>query len=113
MGVTSDGKMPWYDVTKVFDIFKYCAQCNAAALAGYSDWRVPNQNEYGSLFIQEQPNGHPDSTAFPGWFNSDYFWSSTTLPYYTTYAMFVLFNDGGVYTSDKTTTYFVSLVRLV
>ena len=80
MGAASDGKLPWYDATKIYDIFKYVIAANAASLGGYTDWRIPNDLELKSLCHMEQPNAAPDPTAFPSWPLSDYFWSSTTLP---------------------------------
>ena len=61
MGPASDGKMPW--TGQLYDIFQYCAACNAASLGGYTDWRVPNDFETVSILIINNVDG----TAFPGW----------------------------------------------
>ena len=109
MGAASDGKMPW--TGKLYDIFQWCAAANAASLGGYSDWREPNDMELAGLRNMETPNALPDSTAFPGWSIADYYWSSTTRPNSTSYAMLVHFASGSVYFYTKSTTYFASLVR--
>ena len=109
VGPGSDGKMPWTGAAD--DIFRYAAAANVAELGGYDDWRIPNDLELKNLCNMEAPNALPDSTAFPGWSNADYYWSSTTLPNHTSYAMLVDFVSGYVGSTTKTTTYFASLVR--
>ena len=42
VGPASDGKIPWTTKGSVEGIFTYVAAANAATLAGYSDWRIPN-----------------------------------------------------------------------
>ncbi len=60
-------------------IFSYVAAMNAAALAGYSDWRVPNIYDLSSLQKWEQPSSLPDSTYFTS-FPQAFIWSSTRRP---------------------------------
>ena len=75
MGTGGTGGMPWTGVP--YDIFAYCAAANAASLAGYTDWRVPNIEESLNLRIFEAPAVSVDSTAFPSGLNG---WCSTTVP---------------------------------
>lgn len=91
--------------------FSYAAAANAAALGGYSDWVVPMDLELKALCDMEQPNAVPDATAFPSWSTADYFWSSSTQPNSTTYALIVHFGHGAVYGNDKATAYFSCFVR--
>ena len=109
LGPGSDGKMAWTDAAD--DIFQYAAAANVAELGGYDDWRIPNDLELKNLCNMEAPNALPDSTAFPGWSAATYYWSSTTRPSSTSYAMCVGFYCGGVYPDTKAPTYFASLVR--
>ena len=111
VGPGSDGKLPWTTNGNGEGTFTYTEAANAAKLAGYSDWRIPYDLELANLRDMEQPTAAPDATAFPGWPTSDYFWSSTTLPYNADYAMFVGCNYGIVYRDAKTSNYFVALVR--
>lgn len=84
-------------------------------LCGYSDWRLPNQNELLSLFNYSAPNRNQAA-----WLNgtetfsdvqSSFYWSST--PYAGTLgAWFVDMNLGNnLYQSDLSTPYFVLPVR--
>jgi hypothetical protein len=63
-------------------IFAYAAACNAARLAGYDDWRVPNMREYYSILDWGGVNCAPNGVAFPGWPSgtSVYLWASSTYP---------------------------------
>jgi hypothetical protein len=113
-GVLGTGLMPWTGTS--YDIFAFCAAANAALLGGYSDWRIPNIFELYSLSTCEQPNGAPNTTAFPGWPNSIsvFIWSSTTDPYvgYTTAALALISGDAGIARqSIKTNNWYCALVR--
>ena len=111
MGAASGGKLPWYDATKLYNIFAYCVAANAASLGGYTDWRIPNDLELKCLCDMEAPNALPDAAAFPSWPTSDYIWSATTIPINVSYGMIVHFNNGNVYYTSKTTAYFTALLR--
>jgi hypothetical protein len=94
-------------------MFGYIAACNAAALAGYTDWRAPYDIELGNIrkMNEAQGNAAPDSAAFPSWPTDDYIWSATTNPNSTSYAMIVIFNTGYVLSNLKTTAYYVAPLR--
>ncbi len=92
-------------------VFGYAAAAKQVALGGYTDWVVPCDLELKALCRMEAPNAAPDPTAFPSWSQADYFWSSSTLPYGATNAMFVYFTYGNVYLNGKATSYYGSLAR--
>lgn len=109
VGAASDGKIPWTTAAGE-GIFAYADAANAATLAGYTDWRIPNDLELLALRRMEATSAIPDSTAFPAWtFTS--IWSSTTAPNNTANAMAVLFSSGNNSSTVKTTTNFAILVR--
>jgi hypothetical protein len=111
LGPGTDGKLPWTTNGSGEGIFAFVAAANAALLGGYSDWRIPNLFELQSLLILEQPTAPPNPTAFPGWPVTNYFWTSTTLPYNTTRAITLYFAGGNVDGVAKTTNYLTALVR--
>ena len=92
-------------------IFGYVAAANAVSLGGYTDWRVPSDIGLRLLSDMQAPTALPNATAFPSWSSADYYWSATTLPDSTTYAVIVSFAYGVVYYSVKTGVYFLALVR--
>jgi len=85
---------------------------NGLTLCGYSDWRLPNVNEFESLVNAEQSN-----TA--AWLNTQgfsnvqqsYYWSSTTCAFDTNRAWTVLTQNGYVRGLLKTGSYYVLPVR--
>lgn len=83
VGPTSNGLLPWTVNVNGEGIFEYAAAANAALLAGYSDWRVPNTNELGGLAKYDiaQNGAMPDNTAFPTVNPTWVIWTSTTFPY--------------------------------
>lgn len=85
LGPNSNGTLPWTTNANGEGIFDYCAAANAASLAGYTDWRIPNRAELYSLAITAAASGSMDGTAFPSM--SGYIWSSTTRPNSTGYAL--------------------------
>lgn len=67
-GVSGLGGLLWDDSAGAGeDIFAYCDAANAAALASYTDWRVPNFDELNSLIVREGALHRGNSTAFPTW----------------------------------------------
>lgn len=114
VGPASDGKLPWTTTgvgATAEGVFAYAAAANAAALGGYTDWRVPNIYELLSIADHEAPNTAPDASAFPSWPVSDYFWSATTRPNATTNALMFHYASGFSAAAVKTSNYFTALVR--
>lgn len=113
VGPASDGKLPWTTTGSggtAEGIFTYCAAANAAGLAGYSDWRIPNALELINIADFEAVAGLPDSTAFPSWPITA--WSSTTQPNATTSALYVAFNPASIVSAQaKTGNFAAPLVR--
>ena len=111
IGPGSDGKLPWTTNGNGEGAFTFVAAANVAKLGGYSDWRIPNSFELFSLPDMEVPTGAPNATAFPSWPTSDYLWTSTQSPLYSTYTMEVYFIDGSIAEDLKTNNRFIALVR--
>jgi hypothetical protein len=59
----------------------YCENLTLPA-GGYSDWRLPNRNELQTIVDYSRYNPAINITFFPDTVAS-YYWSSTTLAYYT------------------------------
>ncbi len=111
LGPADDGRMPWTTDGSGHGIFAFAAAANAANLASYDDWRIPNAFELASLLKIEIPSAVPDATAFPGWPTTDYVWASTTQGNYEPNAFHIEFVGGNIGYADKTGTDFVALVR--
>ncbi len=110
VGPASDGKLPWTTAAGE-GIFDYCAAANAAALAGYNDWRIPNIYELYSIADHEAPSAAPDAGAFPAWPVSAYHWCSTTRPDAVANALVFSFVNANASNAVKTSNYFTALVR--
>lgn len=85
--------------------------CQGYSLAGYSDWRLPNLREMGTLIDYREynpalPSGHP-FTGVQWW----YYWSSTTFADDTAYAWIVYLGAGGGNVDNKVIEYYVWPVR--
>lgn len=114
VGASSNGLLAWTTTgsgATAQGIFAYCAAANAAGLAGYTDWRVPNYFSLISITDYEAANAVPDSTAFPSFPPGNAVWSSTTQPNNTANAMAVGYTSGGSAQAVKTTAYYCILVR--
>jgi len=111
VGPAADGKLPWTTNVNGEGIFTYCAAANAALLAGYSDWRVPNDFELASLRVMEAPSSMPDALAFPGWPGGSYIWSATMCPGFPDRPMFMHNSLGSIEYAHWSGNYFVALVR--
>lgn len=110
VGATGTGVVPWTGVP--YDAFAYAAAANAAQLAGFDDWRVPNLFELQSLYNVAAGAAGPDPTAFPSWpAGNAYVWTSTTNPYVTTNAFNCQTSLGSSGNRPKTEAYYVALVR--
>jgi len=118
---TNDGSLHDWDNTYIwtdaFDVF--IAGLNAANFADHNDWRLPNAYELFSIALLEATNRAPyiNQTVFGGttgptyYTKSSNYWSSTTIPYRTVYALYVNFTIGNVYIDDKTNRNCVRAVR--
>lgn len=112
VGPANNGLLPWTTNGAGEGIYSYVAAANAAGLAGYADWRIPNDVEALSLLIQEAGRT-VDLAAFPG-FPVTRLWTSTTVPTNVTWAVTLRTDWGGnspLYGQLKTSTWVVPLVR--
>lgn len=112
VGPTSNGLLPWTTNGSGEGMFAYCTAANAAGLAGYSDWKIPNRNQLIGMQKIEAPAANVvDAALFPDWVGVGVF-SSTTLPTNTALAISVAFaTTGAVGGAAKTVTSLVALVR--
>lgn len=111
VGPTSNGLLPWTTNGNGEGVFTYAAATNAAALAGYTDWRIPNVLELLTLIDYEAPSGYPLPSIFPYLTDNNNYWTSTTGPNATTGAMYILWLGGLISRLDKASTGKVLLVR--
>lgn len=109
VGPNSNGTLPWTVNAGGEGIYEYAAAANAASLAGYTDWSVPNVFSLFLLSDMEATSGHPDATAFPTLINQ--VWSSSTVPNTSANAYNVAFTTGIPQQMVKTNKYVVRLVR--
>jgi len=85
---------------------------SSGTYGGYDDWRLPNAKELFSIVVEDAGLTAPyiDHTYFPNTVSA-YYWSSTTAPGGTSFALGVYFSSGGVYGYGKTDSYYVRCVR--
>jgi hypothetical protein len=106
IGPSSDGRLYWTDANE--SVWHFVDAANAASLAGYTDWRLPNVNELASL-MDTQGNG-PDSTAFPAIIQQQ-LQSGNTDAQSTTLNL-IMYTKGGLLSQvPKANAYYVLLVR--
>jgi hypothetical protein len=89
--------------------------CNGLALAGHSDWRLPNRNELQSIVEYGAYGPAIDQAVFPN-VGSEFYWTSTTYRDDPDRAWFVMMGDGAlshVPGTGKDESYNVLCVRTV
>lgn len=89
------------------DLFVYARCLNQNSYLGFSDWRIPNDNELASLFQRQQPDPITFLTS-QGFSNiqSDYYRSSTSISH-----LFSVNDSEPFYSASGYDTYFVWPVR--
>jgi len=77
--------------------------------AGHDDWRLPNVQEFASLGCRDNLNGTP--AELPNLSGDQYYWTSTTMPVYTTQAFLGRLRYAGGTSTVKTNSYRAMIVR--
>jgi len=86
---------------------KYCANLN---MDGKTDWRLPNVKELTSI-VHYSTYSPSINTSYFSNTASNYYWSSTTYSFNSSYAWNVYFNYGNSNGTNKATRYRVRCVR--
>lgn len=88
------------------------AYCNSLVHGGYTDWRLPNINEFQTLYDFTKFNPAAND-AFDTFANQAgyYYWSSTSVPGNSSAALLGGFSNGGTEQSSKTDNYNTICVR--
>lgn len=104
------------DSTQEFNWKKALEQAQSVnasgGFAGYSDWRVPNIKELGSLIALDRGNPTINTNMFPSTPTSSIgFWSSSHYALFNSHAWYVGFNYGGDAYNSRSKTNRLRLVR--
>ena len=105
-----DAALAQYPMTWA-ETFDWIDDLNAARLAGFADWRLPNRRELFSLVSHEAinpalPAGHPFMNVFPG-----YYWTSTSVCRLPDQAWYVHLGGARVFKGMKSGSYMAWPVR--
>jgi len=84
--------------------------CSGLNYAGFTDWRLPNRNELGSILHIDRPSPLIDVTFFTNIHNG-YYWTSSTYPMITANAYFWTMTSSVCSHAAKTNTYYLLAVR--
>ncbi len=99
----SENQLVWQDDNGTIDVKKVWSEaityCEDLSFAGYSDWRLPNQNELLSIVDYDKHDSAINS-AFKNTY-PNYYWSSTIRSDNSNNAWLVNFNDGGTFILDS------------
>ena len=119
-----DNTYTWFDPTAPYhgtpgngtDSKDFIDALNSASFGGFNDWRLPTAKELGTIVNYSVP--YPGPTIDSGFFQStvpDFYWSSVTYAYNTSFAWGVYFDVPFLYgydfTNDKSTSRYVRAVR--
>ena len=93
------------------DVKDFVKALNDAHYGGYGDWRLPTIKELTNIvnFSISYPGPTIDTRFFPNT-HASFYWSSTTYAFYTNYAWGMDFDDGGDYSTNKYSRYYVRAV---
>uniref|UniRef100_A0A6M3IX74 Lcl C-terminal domain-containing protein n=1 Tax=viral metagenome TaxID=1070528 RepID=A0A6M3IX74_9ZZZZ len=100
-----DNKYNWNNARDVF-----ITELNATQFGGFTDWRLPTDDELWNLRDSSKYDPAIDTNYFLNTLSS-YYWSSTTHAYSTHGAWCVSFYYGNVNVSSKSNSYYVRAVR--
>jgi len=88
---------------------KALTAADTSTLAGYADWRLPNIKELASLVEPGCVDPAINTRIFPN--TAGWFWSSSPYVGFTSFAWYVNFSNGSVFSNYRYLTFAVRLVR--